>query len=152
MSAHARKKQKSQAKTKKTSGRNKPKVAKVKQVKKKVPAKEKPKKAAKPKNTEKKENAPAKVVVKMGPPPSAGVSVRHLDSMQGRPARGFSFGELSSAGIRIETAKRGELSVDVRRRSVVDGNVEMLKGWVKGAQRSAAPEKAIEVAPATGTA
>jgi len=117
----------------------KPKAAKTKsKPKASAPKKavvEKPKKAAKPKKADKAEApAPKGETVKLGPAPMATVSARHLDSMHERPARGFSWGELSSAGVTGEVARRGDLSIDVRRRSVVEGNVEALKGWLGGGQ------------------
>lgn len=108
-----------------------PKVSKTKKAA-KVAVKEKPKKAApKPKK-----EAPAKAVVKaepleLGPPPGAIVASRHIDALEERAGRGFSFGELSTAGVPLNVARREGLSVDVRRRSVVAMNVEALKGWLK---------------------
>ncbi len=61
--------------------------------------------------------------------------------MRERPARGFSFGELSSAGVPLNTARRGGLSLDLRRRSVHVVNVEKLKGWFK-VPKSAEPAAA----------
>jgi ribosomal protein L13E len=136
MSTSAKKKSKpgKKAPAKKT----KAKVTKVKKAVKAPPA-EKPKKVAKPKveKVEKKE-APQKPVVKaerveLGPAPSAVIAARHLDSMQERPGRGFSFAELTSAGVEFNLARREGLSVDVRRRSTVEGNVEALKQWLKTA-------------------
>jgi ribosomal protein L13E len=121
------------------------KVSKTKAVK-PVAKKEKPKavaKVEKPKSPaprakkaiEKKE-IPAKPIVKaepvvLGPPPGATIASRHIDSLHERSARGFSFGELASAGVPLNAAKREGLSLDIRRRSVVEGNVEVLKGWFK---------------------
>jgi ribosomal protein L13E len=129
--------------------KTKAKVTRPKKVEKVIRAKEeKPKKAApktKPVVAEKKE-APVKPVaktiskpiskpepLKLGPPPMAIVATRHVDSdsLHERQARGFSFGELSSAGVPLNAAKDHDLSVDVRRRSVVDKNVETLKGWLE---------------------
>jgi ribosomal protein L13E len=45
--------------------------------------------------------------LRLGPAPSATVLSRHLDGLQERVARGFSFGELSSAGISTDVATRG---------------------------------------------
>lgn len=114
---------------------------KPKRVEKKKPLiEEKPKKPAPraKKIAEKKEAPPpAKTIakpapLKLGPPPSAIVATRHVDSdsLHERGARGFSFGELTSAGVPLNAAKSHDLSVDVRRRSVVDKNVETLKGWL----------------------
>jgi ribosomal protein L13E len=66
------------------------------------------------------------------------------DSLHERAARGFSFGELSSAGIPLDAAKRQDLSVDIRRRSVVDQNVEALKGWFKHPGHAPAKDAAHE--------
>jgi len=138
MSTSAKKKSKpgKKAPAKKT----KAKVTKVKKVK--APAAEKPKKVAKPKveKAERKE-APQKQVVKaerveLGPAPRPVIAARHLDSMHERPGRGFSFAELASAGVEFNVARREGLSVDVRRRSAVEGNVEALKGWLKTAVAS----------------
>jgi len=75
--------------------------------------------------------------LKLGPPPEAIVATRHVDSdsLHERAARGFSFGELSSAGVPLNAAKSHDLSVDIRRRSVVDKNVEKLKGWLQPAPK-----------------
>jgi len=130
-----------------------PKVSKTKKAAKAV-AVEKPKKAApKPKKAAEKKEAPAKVSVRavqveLGPPPEATVTSRHIDSMHERPARGFSFGELASAGVPLNAARREGLSLDVRRRSVVEGNVEALKGWFKS-PRGSSEETAEAVAVAT---
>jgi ribosomal protein L13E len=132
--------------------KSKAKVTKQKKVQKVTRAtEEKPKKAApKAKKTVEKKEAPVKTVakpeapvktvpkrepLKLGPPPMAVVATRHVDSdsLHERQARGFSFGELSSAGVPLNAAKNHDLSVDVRRRSVVDKNVETLKGWMQPA-------------------
>jgi ribosomal protein L13E len=73
--------------------------------------------------------------MRFGPAPKAVVSVRHLDSLQERPARGFSLGELSSSGISRSVASHETVTIDMRRRSVVDQNVEALKAWLKAAER-----------------
>jgi hypothetical protein len=51
-------------------------------------------------------SAGASASMRFGPAPKAIVSTRHLDSMQERPARGFSLGELSSSGISRGIAAR----------------------------------------------
>jgi ribosomal protein L13E len=126
--------------------KTKAKVTKTKKVAKPVAA-VKPKKAApkvKKAPAEKKEAQPKAVVkverVELGPPPDASVSVRHLgsDSLFERAARGFSFGELASAGVPLNAAKREGLSIDLRRRSVSEGNVERLKVWFKHQKRPSA--------------
>jgi ribosomal protein L13E len=134
--------------------KTKAKVTKQKKVEKVTRAKEvKEKKTApKPKKVVAKKEVPAKVVEKkepplktvvkpesrkLGPPPMAVVATRHVDSssLHERAARGFSFGELSSAGVPLNAAKTNDLSVDIRRRSVVAKNVEMLKGWLEPASK-----------------
>jgi ribosomal protein L13E len=150
---------KKQAKPKKAPAKSKikPNVAKAKKVEKAAREEEKPKRAApKPKKVVERKQAPPKAAaktrpVKMGPPPTAVVAARHIDSLHEREARGFSFGELSAAGIPINMAKEGDLSVDIRRRSVVEQNVATLKGWFKHPGRveaSGATESQIPVAPA----
>jgi ribosomal protein L13E len=148
MSASTKKKGRPKGASKKV--KSKAKVSKTKRVEKKVPLPEKPKKAApKPRKTEdEKKVAPKTTVraepVKLGPPPMAMVAARHIDTMHERAARGFSFGELTSAGIPLNTAKREDLLIDVRRRSVVDRNVEALKGWVKHPASSTAKDADVD--------
>lgn len=134
MSASGKKK----VKPKVARAKGKAKVTKPKKVEKKAapPPVEKPKVVKKAKKAPEKPEPPAKAApkapsVKMGPPPRAVVASRHIDSMEERAARGFSFGELSSAGIPLNTARREDVSVDVRRRSVVEQNVQALKSWSK---------------------
>jgi ribosomal protein L13E len=152
MSTSAKKKSKpgKKAPAKKTKAQ----PTKVKKVA-KAPAAEKPKKVAKPKpekveKAEKKETPQKQVVkvarVELGPLPSAVIEARHLDSTHERPGRGFSFAELTSAGVEFNLARRHGLSVDVRRRSVVEGNVEALKGWLKTAKPAKPAGQPVAVA------
>jgi ribosomal protein L13E len=143
MSASGKKKAKPGMK--KTPTRKKAKVTRTKKVV-KAPVEEKPKKAAKAKKAVEKKEVPPKTVVKeervkLGPSPIAVISARHIDSLRERPGRGFSFGELSSAGVPLNAARRHGLSLDIRRRSVVEGNVEMLKGWFKNPKNASAGEE-----------
>jgi ribosomal protein L13E len=162
MSTSAKKKKKSKPGKKAPAKKTKAKVTKVKKVA-KAPAAAKPKKVAKPKvekvakpkvekveKAERKE-APQKPVVKaerveLGPAPSAVIAARHLDSIRGRPGRGFSFSELTSAGVEFNLARREGLSVDVRRRSSVEGNVEALKQWLKTAVASKPAREPVAMA------
>jgi ribosomal protein L13E len=127
-----------------------PKVSKTKKAAKAPAAEETPKKAApRTKKPVERKEAPTRVAVKaeqlaLGPPPEAKVASRHLDSMHERPARGFSFGELASAGVPLNAARREGLDLDIRRRSVVDGNVEALKGWFKSSGGKATTGRAAE--------
>ena len=153
-------KKKSKSAKKAPERKSKAKVTKTKKVVKAV-AVEKPKKVekvekvTKVKKVEKKEAAPKSSPkpqrVKLGPAPSAVISARHIDSMQERSGRGFSFSELSSAGVPLVAAKREGLSVDVRRRSAVQGNVDVLKAWFKSPVASKADQGGETVAVATVT-
>jgi ribosomal protein L13E len=136
----------------------KAKVTKPKKVVKHAPVKEKPKKVApKVKKAAEKKEAPPKLVaktepIKLGPPPVAMIALMHIDSSRERAARGFSFGELASAGVPLNAAKRQDLPLDIRRRSVMVRNVEMLKGWFKPSDRPSArvgAEKAVAAAHAS---
>jgi ribosomal protein L13E len=96
-----------------------------------------------PSKTEKEEVAEeaVKTVVEQRPAPAPVVLVRHERGMQQRRARGFSLGELGSAGITFIAARRVRLPVDPRRRSVLDGNVGKLKDWYVPEPKKAASEK-----------
>lgn len=124
----------------------------------KAPERKKPVKevAEKPKAKLKKTRADKKEVLSdaatkpapalLGSPPVAMVSSRHLDSMHEREAKGFSVGELASARVDMKMARREDISVDARRRSVLERNVEALKAWL-GSTR-AAPKSKVAVAVA----
>lgn len=150
MSSSDKKKAKPKGKKATTRKAPAPKVSKTKKAA-KAPLEQKQKKAApKAKKAVEEKEGPSKVVAKaepkvLGLPPGATVASRHIDSMHERPARGFSFGELASAGVPMNAAKREGLSLDVRRRSVVEWNVEALKGWFKGAGRPASERPAEEL-------
>jgi ribosomal protein L13E len=64
-----------------------------------------------------------------GPPPLAVVQARHGDGMVERPARGFSMGELGRAEVPYHVARRLGIQLDLRRRSILEGNVSTLKRW-----------------------
>ncbi|MDA4117728.1 MAG: hypothetical protein OK455_05225 [Thaumarchaeota archaeon] len=90
----------------------------------------------KAKSSEKKESPPRTVAKKgvpkiLGPAPSATIISRYNDSTQERDARGFSFGELESASISLIEARNQKLSVDIRRRTILNDNIESLKAWLK---------------------
>jgi len=156
MSASAKKKAKSTKN--KAPERKKAKVSQAKKVP-KATAERKPKKPAPKakKAAEVKEAAPKAVVksvhVELGPPPVATVAVRHVDSdsLHERDARGFSFGELSSAGVALNAAKREGLNLDIRRRSVVEGNVELLKGWFKTPEHASVEDRQEKQVPVAAT-
>lgn len=64
-----------------------------------------------------------------GSVPVAMVVARHGAESVTRPGRGYSLGELKGAGVALGQAVRLKVSIDYRRRSVLDGNVSALKGW-----------------------
>jgi len=75
--------------------------------------------------------------------PEAMVAARHGTGMVTRAGRGFSTGELSGAGLDPRLAARWGARIDLRRRSVLDGNVGSLKAW--HSQAGAKPRVAGEV-------
>jgi len=77
-------------------------------------------------------------------PPRAVVSTRHEGEMISRDGRGFSMGELESAEFPQALARSWSVPLDVMRRSVLEANVESLKGWFAGARK----EKPEEPKPA----
>ena len=64
-----------------------------------------------------------------GKVPEATVTSRHGTGLVTRGGRGFSIGELSSAGMAPRLASSWGLRLDARRRSVIQGNVDSLKKW-----------------------
>ena len=88
--------------------------------------------SSKPKKSKKKEPEPIPKEAPSHPTgkvPEAAVSSRHGTEMVTRLGRGFSLGELSSAGLPPRLASQWGVRVDYRRRSVLDGNVSALKSW-----------------------
>jgi len=134
------------AKKKTGSVKGKPKTAKAapKVVRKKVAKQPKPRKTEKPAKEEKVETEekiekaekveePAKVheVISRPPVPVPAVNVRHQASMKMRRARGYSIGEITSAGITLISASRWRVPFDKRRKSLLSENAEKLKAWLK---------------------
>ena len=70
-----------------------------------------------------------------GAVPEAMVSARHSAETISRHGRGFSLGEVAGAQLPLAIARRWGLRVDVRRRSVLDGNVVSLRAWAAGAKK-----------------
>jgi ribosomal protein L13E len=64
-----------------------------------------------------------------GKTPQAIVTARHGTGSVTRAGRGFSMGELSSAGIDPHLASSWGLRLDARRRSLIPGNLDTLKKW-----------------------
>jgi ribosomal protein L13E len=73
--------------------------------------------------------------------PEAVVMTRHGRGMMSRPGRGFSLGELLGVGLAPKLAASWGIRVDARRRSVVEGNVGLLRKW---SSHSAAPKAEVE--------
>jgi len=73
--------------------------------------------------------------------PVALVSSRHLGDLIEREARGFSLGELGSAGLTLSSASSLGLMSDIRRRTVLEKNVESLKSWFTPPPKAAAKPK-----------
>jgi ribosomal protein L13E len=104
-----------------------------KAAKKKAKAKPAAKKRAKPKASEE-ESKPvdAQPVMREDPPtPIPWVMARHDGGMQERRAKGFSGGELSVVGLTLVRALSMKVPIDLRRSSVLEGNVGTLKAWYK---------------------
>jgi ribosomal protein L13E len=102
------------------------------------------KKAAGPK----KKTAPVRP---KGRTPEATVVSRHGTGIIIRLGRGFSNGELTSAGLEPRLASRWGLVLDPRRRSVIQGNVDSLSAWrshgvskTRGAGRVQKAEEEVE--------
>ena len=72
---------------------------------------------------------PSRPVKPTGKAPEAVVTGRHGIGFVTRLGRGFSMGELAGAGLSPKLASDWGVRTDVRRRSVIDGNVASLKGW-----------------------
>jgi len=101
---------------------------------KKAPARKKSAKKAAPKKSARHEKvaatpAPAEKKETREPAPWPMVHSRHGLELHERRARGYSMGELASAGITYLAASRATLPLDIRRRSVLGDNVSKLKGW-----------------------
>ena len=71
-----------------------------------------------------------------GKAPEAMVTSRHGTGVVSRKGKGFSAGELAGADLSPNLAVDWGVRLDLRRRSVIDGNVASLKSW--GARPSAA--------------
>ena len=133
------------AKKKTGPAKAKPKSSKVatKVVRKKVAKQPKPRKAEKPSEEEKVEKVekiekPAEVreVIPRRSVPFPAVNVRHDASMKVRRARGYSMGEITSAGISLLSASRWRVPFDKRRKSLLSENAEKLKAWLQSSKEA----------------
>ena len=77
--------------------------------------------------------------------PLAMVTARHGTGMITRPGRGFSLGELSGGGLPRSLAGKWGVQVDLRRRSILEGNVGALKAWHAGGAKAAVEREAKAV-------
>ena len=65
--------------------------------------------------------------------------------MVSRDSKGFSYGEVEGSGMPPLVARRWGVPIDLKRRSVLDGNVQALKGWyAKSAKGGASEVKKVE--------
>jgi len=64
-----------------------------------------------------------------GKAPEAMVTSRHGTGVVRRRGKGFSMGELAGAGLPPNLASDWGVSLDLRRRSVIESNVSSLKNW-----------------------
>jgi hypothetical protein len=64
------------------------------------------------------------------------VMARHDGGMVMRNSKGFSYGEVESAGVAPLSAKKWGLPLDLRRRSILGHNVEALKKWYAQAKHA----------------
>ena len=62
--------------------------------------------------------------------PEPVITSRHGTGLVTRQGRGFSVREVAEAGLTPRLATRWGLRLDLRRRSVVEGNVDSLKSWI----------------------
>jgi ribosomal protein L13E len=115
-----------------SSGKKEPKAKPKKPAEKATPAKPKVETEAPPR--------PAEAPRPKGQAPRAMVSSRHEGAMIEREARGFSIGELGGAGFTLGSASRLGLATDIRRRTVLEKNVESLKGWFSPPKQAPSPK------------
>lgn len=60
-------------------------------------------------------------------------TVKSSRTLQPRPGRGFSLGEINEAGLALKTARAMGLIVDMRRETSHEDNIEALKQYMKAA-------------------
>jgi ribosomal protein L13E len=98
------------------------------------------------KKFEKVEMAAVTQVKPSGRTPQAEVFSRHGDGMVARRGKGFSVGEIGRATFPMSLASRWSLPIDLRRRSVLDANIQTLMKWRPAPQEPAEPVR-VERAP-----
>lgn len=92
-----------------------------------------------------KEKAERKLLRPAGQPAGVFVEARHGQSMERRTGRGYSLGELSAAGLSGMLARAWRVPLDIRRRSVLNPNVESLKSWAGQPRHVGRTESRVEV-------
>lgn len=80
-----------------------------------------------------------------GSPPFALAEVRHGGRMMQRRVRGYSLGEVIGADLNLRLARKWGLMVDVRRKSLLEGNVALLKKWTSGTKKTTEERAESEV-------
>jgi ribosomal protein L13E len=106
----------------------------------------------KPMKEEVAQTKPEEIARPKGPAPHALVSSRLGGKMIERQGRGFSIGEMEGAELSPAKALGWHLSLDIRRRTVLDGNVLALKKWFVPPIVVAKPKPAASIKPATAPA
>lgn len=76
-----------------------------------------------------------KFVKPAAPAPRAFVSTRHGGEIISRNGRGFSDGEVEAAKIPLPLLADWKVPIDMRRRSVLEANIDALKGWFAAAKK-----------------
>ncbi|MDV3244744.1 MAG: hypothetical protein LYZ66_06195 [Nitrososphaerales archaeon] len=106
------------------------------------------------KEAEEEKPAPAKkerIPRPKGLKPQATVISRRGRSMVERQGKGFSIRELQGADFPLVYARRWNLKLDARRRSVLEGNVRSLKKWFPQPAKVAEPKPAPAVSKVSAT-
>ncbi len=114
----------------------------------------KPRTRAAKKEAKEEKSAPAKkegIPRPKGLMPHATVSSRRGRSMVERQGKGFSMRELQGADLPLVYARRWNLPLDARRRSVLEGNVQSLKKWFAQPAKAAEPKSAPTVPKVSAT-
>jgi ribosomal protein L13E len=88
-----------------------------------------PRKAKEGKRRDTTKATKAKPMKPSGKAPEATITSRHGTGSVTRLGRGFSMGELAGAGLSRNLASEWGVRLDLRRRSVLEGNVASLKSW-----------------------
>ena len=85
-----------------------------------------------------------------GRAPEAAVASRHGVDIISRAGKGFSKGELSGASLPGKLASAWGVPTDIRRRSVIEANVESLRKWYSPPAKATGKPARAAAAPAEG--